>query len=319
METKIKDANLDMFAVAPGVWGLKDVFVNIFVILNASDNKWMLVDTGLKWSAPKIKKMAALLFGAHSRPEAIVLTHGHFDHVGSIEKLAEEWNVQVYAHPLEKPYLTGMSAYPPADPSVGGGLMAEMAFLYPRGPINIEDRLVMLPADGSIPGFPEWKYLHTPGHAPGHISLYREWDKVLIAGDAFVTTVQESAIAVMLQKKKISGPPKYFTCDWLSAFRSVKQLADLEPSIVATGHGRPMEGESMQKALHNLVLNFAKKALPPRGRYLDSPALTDERGVLFIPPKNRDRSSPYLKTLGISALLLFTLIWLKGKKLNAAA
>jgi len=123
----------------------------------------------------------------------------------------------------------------------------------------------------------------------------------------------------MLQKKKISGPPKYFTCDWLAAFRSVKQLADLEPAIVATGHGRPMEGESMRKALHNLVMNFAKKALPPRGRYLDAPALTDERGVLFVPPKNSGSNSPYLKTLGISALLLFTLVWLKGKRLNNAS
>ena len=51
-----------------------------------------------------------------------------------------------------------------------------------------------LPDDNSIPGFPEWKYIHTPGHTPGHVSLFREKDKVLIAGDAFVTTKSDVVI-----------------------------------------------------------------------------------------------------------------------------
>jgi glyoxylase-like metal-dependent hydrolase (beta-lactamase superfamily II) len=313
METRNKKVEVDLFAVAPGVWGMKDVFVNMYIIINPGDNKWMLVDAGLKWSAPKIRKMAALFFGAGSRPAAIVLTHGHFDHVGSLEKLSREWDVPVYAHHLERPYLTGASSYPPADPSVGGGLMAEMAFLYPRGPINIGDRLVNLPEDGIIPSFPEWKYIHTPGHTPGHISLFRQSDNVLIAGDAFVTTVQESVISVMLQTKKISGPPKYFTCDWLSAFRSVKSLADLEPSIVATGHGRPMQGESMRKSLHHLVRNFVETALPARGRYLNSPALTDDTGVLFVPPKIKSGGSPWLKGIGIAALVLVGAVLIRNK------
>jgi glyoxylase-like metal-dependent hydrolase (beta-lactamase superfamily II) len=313
MESKTKQADIDLFAVAPGVWGMKDVFVNIYIIINHHNNKWMLVDAGLKWSAPKIKKMAALFFGAGSPPEAVLLTHGHFDHVGSLEKLSSEWNVPVYAHHLEKPYLTGKSSYPPPDPSVGGGLMAEMAFLYPTGPIDIRDRFMSLPEGGIIPGFPEWKYIHTPGHSPGHISLFRQSDNVLIAGDAFVTTVQESAISVMLQTKKISGPPKYFTCDWLSAFNSVKKLADLEPSIVATGHGRPMQGEDMRKSLHMLVSDFVEKALPAQGRYLSSPALTNDTGVLFIPPKGNAANSPWLKTIGVAALVLMGALFVRNK------
>src|SRR5688572_20191009 len=103
METRNKKVEVDLFAVAPGVWGMKDVFVNMYIIINPGDNKWMLVDAGLKWSAPKIRKMAALFFGAGNRPEAILLTHGHFDHVGSLEKLSREWNVPVYAHHLERP------------------------------------------------------------------------------------------------------------------------------------------------------------------------------------------------------------------------
>ncbi|MGI8636953.1 MAG: MBL fold metallo-hydrolase, partial [Segetibacter sp.] len=160
----------NMFTVAPGVWGRKELFVNFFMIQDLLSNEWVLVDTGLKWSVQKIKEMASYLFGEGSIPKAIILTHGHFDHVGSVEKLAEEWDVPVYAHHLEIPYLTGQSDYPPPDPTVGGGLMATISFLYPKSPINIWKFIKALPPKGDIPDFRQWKYLHTPGHAPGHIS-----------------------------------------------------------------------------------------------------------------------------------------------------
>ncbi|MEO5646805.1 MAG: MBL fold metallo-hydrolase, partial [Chitinophagaceae bacterium] len=155
-----KDVYTKFFEVSPGVWGLRDTFVNVYMVLNPFEGNWVLVDAGLRWSAAKIRKMAGQLFGENSRPSAIILTHGHFDHVGSLEKLAEEWDVPVYAHYLELPYLTGKSAYPPPDSSVGGGLMSSVAWLYPKSPINIWSRVNVLPGDGRIPGLPEWKYIH---------------------------------------------------------------------------------------------------------------------------------------------------------------
>jgi len=224
------------------------------------------------------------LFWPEARPTAILLTHGHFDHTGSLRKLADEWDLSVYAHLMQKPYLTGASAYPPAHPSVGGGLMSLMSFLYPRGPIDISDRYQPLPSDGTVPGLPGGKYLHTPGHAPGHVSFFRQSDRVLIAGDAFVTTMQESSTAVMLQTLEVNGPPKYFTYDWDSSQRSVKLLATLEPSLVATGHGVPMEGDKMRQALHDLADHFSEKAVPGSGGYLDDPALVNFEGVQYVPP-----------------------------------
>src|SRR4051812_29789160 len=67
------------------------------------------------------------------------------------------------------------------------------------------------PADGSVPALPSWRAIHTPGHAPGHVSLFRESDRLLLAGDAFVTTKQESAVAALLKPRVIHGPPAYFT------------------------------------------------------------------------------------------------------------
>src|ERR1700674_2819067 len=130
---------------------------------------------------------------------------------------------------MEKPYITGKSAYPPADPMAGGGLISLISWAFPTGPINLTGKLISLPDNGTIPVLPEWRYIHTPGNAPGHISLFREKDKVLIAGYAIATTKAESAIALLTQQKVLSGPPKYFTYNWNSAAESVKKLAALEP------------------------------------------------------------------------------------------
>ena len=280
---------IDWYSVAPGVWRIRDLFVNVYLIHNPSANNWVLLDAGLKTTASKIKKVADHLFWPDTAPAAIILTHAHFDHVGSLRKLAGEWDVPIYAHALEKPYLTGVSAYPPPDPSVGGGLMTLLSFTYPRGPIDVADRLLTLPLDGTIPVLPDWKYFHTPGHAPGHISLYREADRLLLAGDAFVTTCQESAFSVMLQKIELHGPPKYFTYNWRSAESSVKVLASLEPEIVATGHGKPMAGATMRAGLHELAKNFQKLAMPTYGRYLNEPALVNNQGVQYSPPPKNGR------------------------------
>ena len=306
MKQNIK-SNPDIFAVAPGVWGMKDVFVNFYMVQDSSTNNWVLIDTGLKWSVGKIKGMASMLFGENP-PSCIVLTHGHFDHVGSVKRLADLWNVPVYAHYLEMPYLTGKSSYPPPDSTVEGGMMAKMSFAYPKGPIDLKERVHTLPDNGQVPGLPEWRFFHTPGHAPGHISLYRESDGVLLAGDAVVTTKAESALSVMMQTKKLSGPPKYFTPDWQSAAWSVEQLAALEPEVLATGHGRPMSGEKMRNSLHNLAKTFHRTAVPIQGRYTYEPALTDESGIVYVPPRAPYSTASVVKVLGVAATVLITLM-----------
>lgn len=74
------------------------------------------------------------------------------------------------------------ASYRPADPLVGGGVMALLSPLFPRSPFDLDSRLRPLPADQTIPGMPGWTWLHAPGHAPGHVSLWREADRSLIAG-----------------------------------------------------------------------------------------------------------------------------------------
>jgi len=254
--------------VADGVVGLRTYIVNLFAIV--AGDQWLLVDAGIGGQRGAIQRWARDHVSA-APPLAIVLTHGHFDHVGSLEALLEEWRAPVYAHPLELPFLTGATAYPPPDPSVGGGLMARLSALYPRGPIDISGRVHPLPHDHTLPGFPEWRWIETPGHSAGHVSLFRESDRTLIAGDAFCTTRQESFLSVATQEPELHGPPAYFTVDWDAAAESVRRLAALEPHIVAPGHGRPMSGTGTAAALHTLAAGFDQLAKPEHGRYVSQP------------------------------------------------
>ncbi|GIO43071.1 MBL fold metallo-hydrolase [Paenibacillus apis] len=258
-----------------GVEVLKDVYcytdqiVNLVLFGEPGRGSFVLVDAGMPCSAKEIISVAEARFGAGCRPEAILLTHGHFDHVGSLIDLVEHWEVPVYAHPAELPYLNGTESYPEPDPTVEGGWIAKMSPIFPNEPIDLGDRLRLLPADGLVPYMEGFRWIHTPGHSPGHISLFRAEDRALIAGDAFVTVRQDELYKVLTQKLEICGPPRYLTTDWAAAKESVKKLADLNPAVAVTGHGIPVSGSELSEGLKRLTAEFEWLAVPDYGKYVN--------------------------------------------------
>ena len=283
--------------VAPGVARVGVLFVNAYLV-GEPGGPWALVDAGLPLSAAMVRRAAAERYGTGSRPEAIILTHGHFDHAGSALALAAGWGVPVYAHPLEMPYLTGRGDYPPQDPTMGGAI-AQMARLFPRGGRDLGDRVRELPADGGVPGLEGWRWVHTPGHTPGHVSLFRGEDRVLVGGDALATMNMDSWASHLTRERELRRPPAPFTPDWEAARRSVGFLADLEPSVVAAGHGLPMEGPRAAEGLRGLAGRFSA---PRMGRYVGRPArFYEEGGVAELPPPVPD---PLPRRVALAAVVI---------------
>lgn len=268
--------------IAPGLHRVRTLFANAYLV--ADDGSWTLVDAGLPGYGVRLQRAAAAVFGVDARPAAIVLTHGHFDHAGSALELAREWDVPVYAHRLELPYLRGDSAYPPKDPTVGGAL-AMLSRLMPDRTIDLGDRVTELPVDGSVPGLPSWRLVDTPGHTPGHVAFWRAEDRTLLSGDALVTVDLDSVVALATSHPACSCPPKPFTSDWQAAGDSIRKIAELGPTTLAAGHGEPMRGDHVPGA----VLRFANHFEPPaHGRYAHAAAVTDEQGIVLLPPRPAD-------------------------------
>jgi glyoxylase-like metal-dependent hydrolase (beta-lactamase superfamily II) len=178
--------------------------------------------------------------------------------------------------------------------------MARLSPLFPRGPWDIGDRARPLPEDGLVPGMSDWRWVFTPGHSPGHVSFFRDSDRTLIAGDAFVTTRQESAIAALTQAPVVNRPPAYFTQDWNAARDSVRRLRDLDPAAVVTGHGRPMKGAALREGLGRLADQFEQE-MPRDGRYVREPAVFDERGPVYVPPPVPDPFPKVVATVVLTA------------------
>jgi len=134
------------------------------------------------------------------------------------------------------------------------------------------------------------------------VSFFRDADRVLLAGDAFVTQPQESALGVLTRKQEVHRPPAYYTIDWEAARHSVAALAALRPEVAATGHGIPMTGEDMRRQLDSLVRDWDRLAVPRQGRYVRQPAVTSAAGVVRVPPAVTDPQLLALAGVGVAAL-----------------
>ncbi|HEU5348052.1 MAG TPA: MBL fold metallo-hydrolase [Ktedonobacterales bacterium] len=239
-----------------------------------SGTSWTLIDTGSANCDRVIQEAAASLFGANAPPAAILLTHDHPDHAGSTPALARRWGCLVYIHPDELPLVTmDYSAYLPTVKQVANPLdtwviLPLLRVMPQRWRMSLHARATSFeqvaraldPVSG-IPGLPDWEYIHTPGHTPGHVSYFRPHDRVLITGDAVVTVNLNSVWGFLRwslgrNQQRLAGPPWYTTWSWRTAKVSVAALAQLEPRVLACGHGLPMSGSGTAPALHELAAHF---------------------------------------------------------------
>jgi len=240
-----------MREIAPNVTLVSTLIANAYLV--GTQEAWVLVDACTPGHEGLIQRAAARRFGRENPPRAILLTHGHFDHAGSAGPLADLWRVPIYAHSRELPFLTGDAKYPPFNLS-SPGFFTRIARFFPTSTVTLGTRVTAPEPLPSIPGFRDWTMLETPGHTPGHVAFFRSTDRVLLAGDAVTTMNLDSFIDTIARRKQVCRPPVPATSDWTSARNSVRLLAKLRPSVIAAGHGLPLNDAAEELA--HLAANF---------------------------------------------------------------
>lgn len=234
---------------------------NIYFVQSAST--WVLIDTATAGQGRRIREAAESLFGADARPVAILLTHVHPDHSGSALELARAWNCPVYLHPDEMELaitrnLTAVVRY--ANP-LDRWIILPLLRLLPRRRVEAmmeKESLIgvvqTFEPEVAPPGLPDWTSISTPGHSPGHTAFFRRDDRALISGDALLTVNLGSLRGVLAwtlrpNRPRLSEPPWYTNWDRSKMLASAGAVVQLQPRIVAPGHGRPLSGEAAAAAL----------------------------------------------------------------------
>lgn len=147
-------------------------------------------------------------------PEAILLTHGHFDHVWGVERLLAHFPVPVYMHPADKEIMAdGAKAF--------RGMQSVKMMRHSFPTVDVVDDEVI-----TVSGV-AWKVLHTPGHTPGGVCYWSQENNVLLSGDTL--------FAGSIGRTDLQGG------DYDQLMASIREKLLNLPGItdVIPGHGQP--------------------------------------------------------------------------------
>ena len=215
--------------IAKGIEMLQLEFQEFVIhpILLWDDEMAVLIDTGFPGQIEDIQVEMEKVGVSFDKLKVVILTHQDIDHIGSLPELLQRCrsNIKVYAHELDKPYIEGDL------PLLKDGNVENR----PKG--KVSDTMIdgqELPYCGGI------LILHTPGHTPGHISLYLKQSKILVAGDSMYSV-----------NGMLGGNHAPTTINIKEAQQSLKKYLNLDIESVVCYHGGLSKG-NIKIQLQNL-------------------------------------------------------------------
>lgn len=198
------------------------------------DHSVILVDTGIPGQLKQIREAMDNANVPFNRLNKVMLTHQDIDHIGSLPEILNESHhkIDVIAHEADKPYIEGDKPMIKMNPERMAKMMdslpeeqrKQVELLISNPPKANVDRTVgdgqYLPYCGGI------TIIYTPGHTPGHISLYLNESKTLVAGDAMIVA-----------DGQLQGPNPQATPDMETATKSLEKFRQYDINTVVCYHG----------------------------------------------------------------------------------
>lgn len=213
------------------------------------DEETILVDCAYPGFLPKMKEAALEKGLSLENITKIIITHHDYDHMGALAEFKKAYpSAQILAHNAQVPYIEGkekslrlqqaeaMYEFLPEEQKPGAKYLHKLFASVSPATVDIA-----LSGNEVFPWCEGCEIISTPGHMPGHISLYLKKYKTLISGDA---------LAITNGKLSIANPE--FTLDINEAKESIRKLMSLDIEKVICYHGGVFDGD-VKKALEELL------------------------------------------------------------------
>jgi glyoxylase-like metal-dependent hydrolase (beta-lactamase superfamily II) len=214
--------------ITEGIHAIDYGFVRSYLIEDR--DRLTLIDTGVPSAAARVIDEIGRIGRKPSELREIVLTHGHFDHAGSVADLVALTGASVLAHRLDAPVIRGDAEMCPPVLSTVERPYAEQAGWrtksFPAACVDHElDDGERLDIKGGA------TVVYVPGHTPGSLAVYLPSKRALFCGDTIAS----------LNGNPIVG---FFNCDSEEIRRSLVRIAEMDFDIAYFGHGDPLSRDA---------------------------------------------------------------------------
>jgi len=221
--------------VCEGVHAVQHAHTNCYLV--EGEDGVTLVDAGFPSTWDLVQRALKLIGRSVDDVRGLVLTHGHFDHVGFARHVQQHHGIEVWAHPADFPLTRHPYRYRPQQPRLlhplthprGLPVLGAMVAAGALGVPGVDVDHALVPGPLALPGSPE--ILHTPGHTDGECVVFLPDRRALITGDALVTLDPYNG----RRGPRIVAPSA--THDTQQARASLAPLAALGVDHVLPGHG----------------------------------------------------------------------------------
>jgi glyoxylase-like metal-dependent hydrolase (beta-lactamase superfamily II) len=208
--------------IYPHVYFIRQMFVNLYLLVG--EDGLVLIDTGLKGSRARILRAIQEAKSTPADLKSILITHADGDHYGGLADLQQDTHAMAYANPIEAEAVrAGRSSRPLNPGGIQKVLFGLVAPLFKSQAGRIDAALAEGQEFGVLGGL---KVIATPGHTPGHTSLFSPSSGVLFAGDS---------IQIVDGKPRPSGAGN--TWNMARAEESYQMQMALKPLLILAGHG----------------------------------------------------------------------------------